>query len=206
MKYRSLESIIKEVAAGYKPPSAYKSLEHSIRGIMEGKPHAIETDPNDQLTVGTYKTKSFEQSPEAQKLYLKLPKNTPPETAEKAAILHDKLFDMHKNVMATNRSTPENVSAAQKLIDQIKVQAKKMNLETEHGYLDRIMSDFNSHIDETGNVVNADKMDIEKLTSRFATPSYDQTKEKSDKDVDNSKMLVSRSIKAQRKIKIIDND
>lgn len=206
MKYRSLESIIKEVAAGYKPPSAYKSLEHSIRGIMEGKPHRVETDPNDQLTVGTYKTKGFEQSPEAQKLYLKLPKDTPPDVAEKSAILHDKLFDMHKNVMSTNRSTPENVSAAQGLIDQIKAQAKKMNLEKEHGYLDRILKDFNNHLDDSGNIVNADKMDVEKMTSRFAGPSYDQTKEKPDSDVDNSHMLVSRNIKAQRKIKIIDND
>ena len=31
-------------------------------------------------------------------------------------------------------------------------------------------------------------------------------REKQDSDIDNSKMFVTRSIKAQRKLKIIDND
>jgi hypothetical protein len=55
-------------------------------------------------------------------------------------------------------------------------------------------------------VVNAKDLDMEKLTSRFAGPSKDITKEKQDNDVDNSRFMITRNLKAQRKIKIIDAD
>lgn len=206
MKYRSLENIIKDIANGYRHQSSVTTLEHSIRDIMERKGHYVETDPNDQITVGTYKTKGFEQSAEAQKLYSSLPKDTDPKAAETSAILHDKLFDIHKSVMAKNRSTSSDQSTAQDLINKIKSIAIQMKMEKEHGYLDRVMHDINQHLEPSGVTVDAKSFDIDDVQHLFASPSKTQTKEKQDRDIDNSKFLITRSIKAQRKLKIIDAD
>lgn len=206
MKFRSLENIIKDIAAGYRESNDFKSLEHSIRNVMEGKPHFVETDPNDQIVVGTYKTKGFEQSPEAQKLYSKLPKDTDPKAAEASAILHDKLFDLHKNVMATGEASSSDLSTAQELVNKIKSLAIQMKMESEHAYIDRILKDVDSHLAPSGMTVDPKTFDIDKVAHKFGGPSYDQTKEKQDSDIDNSKFLVTRNIKAQRKLKIIDAD
>lgn len=209
MKFKSLERIIKEVAFGSRKETSYMSVEHSIRNVMEKKKHWVETDPNDQIVAGTYKTKSFEQSPEAQKLYSSLPKDNKkitPNSVEQSSILHDKLFDLHKDVVSKNRSSEAEVSTATDLVKKIKKLAKEMDLETEHNYIDRFLADINSHLDTSGNVVNAKDLDMEKLTSRFAGPSKDITKEKQDNDVDNSRFMITRNLKAQRKIKIIDAD
>ena len=206
MKFRSLERVIKEVAGRVTPTGKYLSLQHSVRQILEKKGHYVETDPNDQVVVGTYKTKSFEQSDDAQKLYSNLPKDTPPDTAEKSAILHDKLFDLHKSVLASGRATKENMDTADQLVGQIKKLAADMKLSKEHGYLDRVVNDFSSHLDDSGNTMNSKSLDVEKINDRFASPSKEQTKERQDGDIDNSKFLITRNIKAQRKIKIIDAD
>jgi hypothetical protein len=46
----------------------------------------------------------------------------------------------------------------------------------------------------------------EQPASPKASPAKEQTKEKKDNDIDNSRFAISRSIKGQRKIKIIDAD
>ena len=206
MKFKTLERTIKEVAAGLGGGSKYITMEHAIRNVMEKKSNYVETDPNDQIVAGTYKTKSFEQSPEAQKLYSSLPKNIDPEAIEQSAILHDKLFDLHKNAVSSGRSTDENMKTANELSNKIKSIAKSLKLEKEHGYIDRIVSDINTHLDTSGNIMDADNLDVEKIAGRFASPSKEQTKEKKDNDIDNSRFAISRSIKGQRKIKIIDAD
>lgn len=206
MKYRSLENIIKDIAGGYRQQGNVTTLEHSIRNVMERKGHYVETDPNDQITVGTYKTTGFEQSPEAQKLYSSLPKDTDPKAAEASAVLHDKLFDLHKDVMAKNRSTSADVSTAQDLINKIKTLAIQMKMEKEHSYLDRLMHDVNQHLEPSGVTVDPKTFDIDDASHLFASPSKEQTKEKQDSDIDNSKFLITRNIKAQRKLKIIDAD
>jgi len=206
MKFKSLERTIKEIAAGLRGGSKYITMEHAIRNVMEKKSNYVETDPNDQIVAGTYKTKSFEQSDDAQKLYSNLPKNTDPEAIEQAAILHDKLFDLHKSAVSSGRSTEQNMKTANELADKIKGIAKSLKLEKEHGYIDRIVNDINSRLDTSGNIFDADRLDMEKITSRFASPAKEQTKEKNDGDIDNSRFAISRSIKGQRKIKIIDAD
>ena len=206
MKFKTLERVIRDVACGLRGSSKYITMEHAIRNVMEKKSNYVETDPNDQIVAGTYKTKSFEQSPEAQKLYSSLPKNIDPEAIEQSAILHDKLFDLHKSAVSSGRSTDENMKTANELSNKIKSIAKSLKLEKEHGYIDRIVSDINTHLDTSGNIMDADKLDVEKIAGRFASPSKEQTKEKKDNDIDNSRFAISRSIKGQRKIKIIDAD
>lgn len=206
MKFKTLERVIRDVACGLRGSSKYITMEHAIRNVMEKKSNYVETDPNDQIVAGTYKTKSFEQSPEAQKLYSSLPKNIDPEAIEQSAILHDKLFDLHKNAVSSGRSTDENMKTANELSNKIKSIARSLNLEKEHGYIDRIVSDINTHLDTSGNIMDADKLDVEKIAGRFASPAKEQTRERKDNDIDNSRFAISRSIKGQRKIKIIDAD
>lgn len=209
MKYRSLEHSIKHVVHGLAEKSGYKNLQHSIRSVMEAKKdkNFVENDPRDQIVAGTYKTKNFEQSPEAQKLYAKLPdKKYNMDDLQKSAELHDKLFDLHKDVIAKSRSTEADVGAAKEIADKIKLLAKSLDLEKEHNYIDRILKDFDTHLDTTGNIVNAKDLDIEKLNSRFASPPKDVTKEPPDRDIDNDRFKISRNLKAQRKLKIIDAD
>lgn len=209
MKYRSLEHSIKRVVHGLEEKSSYKNLQHSIRGVMEGKreKNFVENDPRDQIVAGVYKTKNFEQSPEAQKLYADLPKKKyDMDDLQKSVELHDKLFDLHKDVIAKQRSTETEVGAAKELADKIKSLAKSLDLEKEHSYIDRILTDFDTHLDTSGNVVNAKDLDIEKIQNRFASPSKDITKEPPDRDIDNDNFRISRNLKAQRKLKIIDAD
>jgi len=173
---------------------------------MEARAGQVESDPNDQVVVGTYRTRNFEQSEDAQRLYSNLPKNTPPDAAERAAILHDKLLGIHKNAVSTGRSTSENMEAASSLLKNIKKLAADMKLTDEHNYLDRILTDLNKRLEGGNSEVNKDTLNIEKINDRFASPSKEQTKEKPDHDIDNSKFLIRRNLKAQRKIKIIDAD
>lgn len=173
---------------------------------MENKFHDIEVDPNDQVVVGTYRTKHFERSGDAQKLYSSLPKNIDPIKLEHLAILQDKLFGIHKDVATKKRANEADSRTALELTNKIKKLAKDLNLEKEHNYIDRIVNDINTHLDVSGNTVNAKTLDQEKIHNRMKTPPYDQTREKQDSDVDNAKFPINRNIKAQRKLKIIDND
>lgn len=206
MKYRSLERIIKEVVHGLPVKSGYKSLEHSIRNVMEKKFHDIEVDFNDQIVAGTYRTKHFERSEDAQKLYSSLPKNADPIKVEQAAILQDRLFGIHKSVATKKRATEAEVNTANELSIKIKKAAKELKLEKEHNYIDRIVQDINDHLDTSGEVMNANTLDKEKILNRMKSPPYDKTKEIADSDIDNSRFVIGRNIKAQRKLKIIDND
>lgn len=206
MNYKQLMGTIREVISGRKDTNNYLSVEHSIRNVMERKAHFVETDPNDQIAAGTYKTKNFEQSPEAQKLYSNLPKNTNPDTIEKLAILQDKLFHIHKHTMAKNASSDADVSTAETLTKQIEVLAGDINLSNEHNYIGRILQDIKTHLQPAGVVVDVGDYDPEDTEARFASPSKTQTKERQDSDIDNSKFVVSRNLKAQRKIKLIDAD
>lgn len=205
--YRTLENVIREtVACPKKNRRKYLSLEHSVRNVLENKFHDIEVDFNDQVVVGTYRTKHFERSPEAQKLYGKLPKNIDPIKLEALAILNDKLFGIHKDVATKKRTTEAEARTASELSEKIKKLAKDLNLESEHGYIDRVVTDINAHIDTSGNIMNAKTLDYNKIYNRMKSPPYDQTREKADSDIDNTKFPINRSIKAQRKLKIIDAD
>ena len=76
MKYQSVTSKIREVLQRKTGHSSYLNLEHTIRKIVAEE--AIEKDPNDQISAGTYKTKHFDYSPAAQQFFTNLPKNTDP--------------------------------------------------------------------------------------------------------------------------------
>jgi hypothetical protein len=186
----------------------YSSLESVIKRVLLGETKRIEKDPADQISAGTYTTKNFEMCPRAQKLYSSLPKNIVPDNAEKAAILQDQLFGLEKEVTAKGRSTPADVTTAKELAAKTMSMAEKMGLTKEHSYISDHVKAIEKYLDsDSTNTVDANAFDLNKeMKRRFTSPPFKNTKEIPDSDIDNSKFAISRNLKAQRKLKIIDND
>lgn len=193
----------------------YKSLASFARQILEAKMHQApdggpETDMNDQIAVGSYQTKAFEMSNKAQKLYSNLPKEIDSDSAEQAAIHLDKLFALHKDSSVKGYTSPEAMETAQEHVDKVMHLAKAMKLEKE--FKDIVDDSVNFLKGKTGeypeNEIEPDQEKSPSEDPRFKTASKDYTTDRTnDRDVDNVKnFLIKRSLKAQRKMKIIDND
>lgn len=200
----------------------YISMANAIRSIFEAKKTTAgahgalapdggpEKDMNDQIAVGSYQTKSFEMSDKAQKLYSDLPKDVPGGSAESAAIQLDKIFDLFRDARARGHINPDELHAAITSEKKVKALAKDMGLEKEH---DDILSDIMRHlndysVDAPERFINPEDHVHPSDDPRFKTDSKDYNTDKTnDRDVDNVKnFLIRRSLKAQRKLKIIDND
>lgn len=180
----------------------YRSLEHKIKDMLEGKTGAIsvskdretmEHDPNDQVTVGTYKSKHFEISPEAQKLFLQgIPKNSNAIDAEQLAIHHDKLFALVKGAMVKKQVSDTDIENAQDHLSKIQYLATKLGLEGKINYLDPHIEKLSNHAGTEGNP--------------FTSKPTEYSQEPRDFDVDNTKQFITRAAKAERKTKIIDDE
>lgn len=200
MSYKSLISIIRSRPV---VEEKYKSFSSAVRSIYEKR--KLETDIHDQIVVGQYRTSNFEMCPKAQKLYGDLPVDIDRATAERTAIELDNLFALEKSVVATKKATADDIKQAQTHADKVMSLAKKMGLEKEHSFAqDHVKNIKSFHKVEDGNP----KTDItpEDLKNRFTRPSLAQTPEVKDVDIDNQKFRISRNLKMQRKLKIIDND
>jgi hypothetical protein len=200
----------------------YVSIANAIRSIFEAaKPTALahgavapdggpEKDMNDQIAVGSYQTKSFEMSDKAQKLYSDLPKDVPGAPAEATAIELDKIFDLFRDARARKQINPKDLETAVTSEKKVRKLAKEMGLENEH---DDILSDIMRHlqdyaVDAPERIIDPEDHVHPSDDPRFKTDSKDYNTDKTnDRDVDNVKnFLIRRSLKAQRKLKIIDND
>lgn len=188
----------------------YRSLENRIRDVVRSSRarlresrEQVEKDSNDQIVAGTYRTKNFEMCPGAQKLFTSLPKGINPDQAEKAAILHDQLFALEKQVMSKERSTDSDIEEAGQITDKIRMYADLMNVSSKVKYLDDHMKKIKKYREEDGTL--KDKITDNEM-KRLQTPPSSPTKERQDNDIDNSKFTISRNLKAQRKLKIIDAD
>jgi hypothetical protein len=210
--FTSLETIIKE----YKTQTSLLSASdcHSsricstIRNMYEQRAE-IEKHERDQLAVGTYFTKNFEESPKAQLLYSKLPKNTDPVSAEKSAILHDKLFALEKESRAKESSSKQDIEAAKNYYSQIMDYAKKMNLEKEHSYLKTNLNNITKFENKIPDVPIANTDDeVEKLKAKTTTsPPFERHPDpKKDMDLDSKTFLIRRGGKIRTKLIKIDDD
>jgi hypothetical protein len=182
------------------------SLEQTIRKLgAKGVSQPLEKDMNDQVHAGGYTSKHFEVSAPAQKLFASLPKNVDTDKAERSVQLHDKLFAIHKKTKASERSTSADMKAAQELHDQIMSLAKEMDLEDKHGHVKDSLDFIKQKFDAEGNV--KDDVSSDDIAKRYASPPKDyQSDVKNDADIDNiSKFRISRDKRAQRKLKIIDD-
>jgi hypothetical protein len=211
-KYKTLESVIKEMnetpALLRDVDWRYSRICNTIRKVHEQR-QEIEKHERDQLAVGTYFTKNFEMSPKAQLLYANLPKDTDPTSAEKSAILHDKLFALEKQSKAAQSATKQTVDSANDYVDQIKMHAKKMGLEKEHSYLEANLNNIKKLAGEIPDVPVATSDDeVERLKSKTSSsPPFERNPDPvKDMDLDSKNFLIRRNLAAQRKIKIIDGD
>lgn len=200
----------------------YVSMANAIRSIKEaakatGSGHGAlapdggpEKDMNDQIAVGSYVTKAFEMSDKAQKLYSNLPKETPSAPAEAAAIELDRILDLFRDARARGQINPKDLTVAATSEKKVMAMAKEMNLEKEHN---DILSDIMRHLndyaaDAPERIIDPEDHVHPSDDPRFNTDTKDYNTDKTnDRDVDNVKnYLIRRSLKAQRKLKIIDND
>lgn len=195
---------------------SYRSLESKIRDIFESN-HiamgAVESDQNDQIAVGSYTTKAFEVSPEAQKLYADLPKDTNASDAQTAAEHLDKLFDIVKDVYHTGKATAAHIARATMHGEIVKRHAVGMKLEKEHeAIVKAAMDSLHAAAGEHDNEIDPNDDYHPADDKRFHNPPKGNSPDpipgpQGDKDIDNLKRyLIKRSRAAERKIKIIDAD
>ena len=186
----------------------YRSLENTIKGIMSRRlsEQRVETDPNDQIIAGGYRSKHFEMSAPAQKLSSKLPKDSDPDTVEQSVIAHDKLFALEKKVALSGVANDSDVETAKKLADQIAGHAKDLNLSKEHDYIKTNLNNITSKYKQLDDKLKPGQDPLSK--ERFTRVPTDPDKyEKRDQDIDNlPEFIRSRGLRAQRKLKIIDGD
>lgn len=194
---------------------SYRSVESKIREVLEGlqsKKHlGKESDQNDQIAVGSYTTKTFDMSPDAQIIFADLPKETDANSAEQTAIHLDRLFDLHKDIIAAQTASKADIDKADELVDKIKPLADAM------GQGDKISKIVNDHYNDLKKYFKDEDLHIGSDyhpadDPRFHSPPTGNKPDpiagpQGDRDVDNVKnYLIKRSKAAQRKIKIIDND
>lgn len=194
---------------------SYRSVESKIRDVLEGlqPKHLLgkESDQNDQIAVGSYTTKTFDMSPDAQIIFADLPKETDANSAEQTAIHLDRLFDLHKGIIASQEASQADLDKAEELAGKIKPLADAMG---QGEKIDKIVNDHCNDLkkyfkDETKEV-DPDYHPAD--DPRFHSPPSGNKPDpiagpQGDRDIDNVKnYLIKRSKAAQRKIKIIDND
>ena len=194
---------------------SYRSVESKIRDILEGlqPKHLLgkESDQNDQIAVGSYTTKVFDMSPDAQILFADLPKETDTNSAEQAAIHLDKLFDLHKGIVARKEASQADIDKAEELVGKIKPLGVEMDQEAKiNKIVDDHYNDLKKYFKDETDEVNNDYHPAD--DPRFHSPPSGNKPDpvagpQGDRDVDNMKRyLIKRSKAAQRKLKLIDND
>lgn len=189
-KYVTLENRIRDV------------VRKSRRGLFEQQ-DKIEKDQSDQIAAGTYRTKNFEMCPRAQMLFVNLPHNVNPDLAEKMAILHDQLFGIKKHTLASERSTKDDVDEAGRIADKIRMLGDQMGISSKLGYIDKHVGDITGYQEDES---KPEEVITPKMMKRLLTPPTSQKAGPKDNDIDSSKFVLSRNLKAQRKLKIIDAD
>ena len=167
----------------------------------------IEKDQSDQIVAGTYKTKNFEMCPKAQKLFATINKDpmvTNPDKLEKMAILHDQLFGLEKQAIAKEQSSKDDVKEAEQIAQKIFMLGDDLKISDRLQYVNDHIKLIKSY--EMPDQMVFDNPSPELIKKRLTEPPLSRTKEPEDRDIDNSKFVISRNIKAQRKLKIIDAD
>ena len=193
MAYRTLGRIIKEVVGGTSQPNSYTNLDTAIKAVMKGPVKKIERHKDDQIAAGTYLTKNFDASPEAQMYFTTVPKTVDANYIEKSAMFHDKLYSLLKKVRTTGTADEGDVRTAE---------LYKKNIE-----------DMKPHIPEAPDPVHLSK-EVDEIRSMVGKegspfgvkPAAETGEVGNDLDIDNQKFPVSRKSKMDRKIKIFDDD
>ena len=143
-----------------------------------------------QVIIGNYKTRNFDASPEAVKLYSNFDKFKSAHLGELCAVDQDKLFDIFKKTKNENSANDVDINAAKELHNSIMYLANKLGMKAEHGYVSKFVSAISS------------------LKGNPKT-EYDKSKDKDVKTVDKDDVPnfhISRARKMEHKIKIIEEN
>jgi hypothetical protein len=200
-RYRTMENVIRDVVR--------KSRIHEQK-MPQGQKFGsgfIEKDQSDQIVAGTYKTKNFEMCPKAQKLFVNINKDqtvTNPDKLEKMAILHDQLFALEKQAIAKEQTSKDDTKEAEQIAQKIYMLGDDLKLGDRLQYVNDHIKLIKSY--EMPDQMVFDNPSPDVIRKRLTEPPSSRTKEPEDRDIDNTKFLISRNIKAQRKLKIIDAD
>jgi hypothetical protein len=105
----------------------------------ESEEEEDESEDEGQVTVGDYTTKHFDICPSAQKLYSNIQGKTDMiHLVVETMMLHDLFFRLEKQAIAMGSIDAEELAKAQGYADLIMENAKRMNLETEHAYIEDV--------------------------------------------------------------------
>jgi hypothetical protein len=194
----------------------YRSVESKIRDVLEGlQPKSQlgkESDQNDQIAVGSYTTKMFDMSPDAQIIFADLPKDTDATSAEVAALNLDRLFGIHKHVVNTKMASESDIDSAEEFVEKIKAAAEGMKQPKVADIADDHLNDIKKFAKEHPNIIDPEDYIHPADDPRFHSGPKGNKPDpvagpQGDRDIDNVKnYLIRRSKAAQRKIKIIDVD
>lgn len=206
--YKTLENIIRQVGQGkIVSEKDNRTLESKIRAMSEQRA-ALEKDQGDQIPAGSYTTREFEVSPEAQKLFLQhIPKTADPNAVEQMAIYHDKLFAVVKHAVAKESSSKKDIETANDHIRKIYDLADKIGIAQKVNYFGdmmKVLKDLEKP-DHPNNEVDPEDVESER-EKVFASKPATATPEIRDFDVDNTQRFINRTTKAERKLKIIDDE
>jgi len=187
-----------------------RSLENSIRLMFVEKVHdpshpKDEKDMNDQVFAGTYRSQHFEVSPDAQRIYSDISKETNPDKVERSVKLHDLLFNIVKQVNSTGYSTKQQLNAAKDIATKIHHNVSKFGIDIDHSHVDKLVNDIESKIKDTSQPIEADKVEDE-IKQRNASPedNYVHVEKQSDADIDNVKNFRVTRAKAAAKQRFLN--
>jgi hypothetical protein len=219
--YKTLENIIRQVGLGkIVSEGDNRTLESKIRDMREAKidtagnkpaqnRNQLEFDQGDQVPVGSYMTKNFELSKPAQVFFLKhVPKDSDPNSVEQMANYTDKAFDIFKTAIASQSITSKDLEDANDHIRKIYDLATNLNvLDKVKPFIEKELNNVHKFKRDSNptNQVSPDKVDAEKAL-RLTNKPTDPHEIPRDFDTDNQQMFINRRQKAERKLKIIDDE
>jgi len=193
MSYKTLGRIIKEVVGGTSQPNNYSNLDTAIKAMMRGPAEKIERHKDDQISAGTYLTKNFDASPEAQKYFTTVPKTVDANYIEKSAMFHDKLYSILKKVRSTGTADEGDVRTAELYKKNIEALKPHIPDAPEPAHLGKEVDEIRGKVGKEGSPLGTN-------------PAAETGEIGNDLDIDNKKLPVSRKSKMDRKIKIFDDD
>lgn len=164
-----------------------------------------EKDMNDQVFAGTYRSQHFEVSPDAQRIYSDVSKETNPDKVERSVKLHDMLFNIVKQVNSTGYSTKQQLNAAKDLAKKIHHNVAEFGVDIDHSHVNKIVQEIEDKIKDTNEPVDADKVQDE-IKKRTASPEdqYIHVEKQSDADIDNVKNFRVTRAKAAAKQRFLN--
>lgn len=151
--------------------SKYRSLENTIktRRKLTEKVN-MEKDMNDQVFAGTYRSKHFEVSPDAQRIYFNMSKDIDPMKVESSVKAHDQLFGLSKKVKLVGYATAADKQEADTIVNRLKAIVSLFELPVDHAHIDQIHKEITSKVKDVPDIVDDKTTTVYDVKNRFASP------------------------------------